>query len=493
MNVDSFPLLMIIISYVLGFFGVLFGILRKNIRFSKFITLATSVIHLVLSLFVLKYTLTNGQFIYNAGHYEAPWGVELMIGNVEAIFGVLFAFVYFIVTWYSFETLKREISETRIGIYYFLTNILIGSLLGVVFTNDIFNSYVFIEIGTLAACGIIVIKNKKDNFLATIKYLVLSNLGSGLFLMGIAFMFSITGNLNMSFIHKEIAQNHASYTNVILVSTALFTIGLGIKSALFPVHTWLPDGHSSAPTTSSPLLSALVIKAFFYLYVKVLYRALGVDLPEVHYIFTVLLVLGCVGMIAGSLLAIVQGELKRTIAYSTVAQMGYIFFGLGLGTKTGLVFAFYHVIAHALAKSILFLSSGSMVNYTGSKMISSLSGIGRKMPVELLTFTLASMSMVGIPMLPGFVSKWNLATESAHMGNFLLVGIVLISGLLNAFYYFPIIVRGFFMVPDEEAEGTTVDAVYSPHRIVPLLLLSAGLVYAGINSENIINAFLSGL
>lgn len=492
MGINSFPLLMIIISYVLSFFIVLFGIIQKKNNVSKIISTVNSIILFILSISILKYILGNGKFIYNAGHYSAPWGIELFIGTAEGIFSLLFTFIYLIINIYSFDTLKKEINKKRISIYYFLSNILIGSLLGVIFTNDIFNSYVFIEIGTLSACGIIVIKNKKDNFLSTIKYLVLSNLGSGLFLMGIAFIFSITGNLNMSFIHEEIMKNHSTYTNVILVSTSLFTIGLGIKSALFPVHTWLPDGHSSAPTTSSALLSSLVIKAFFFLYVKVLYRTLGIDLPEVQYIFKVLLVLGCLGMIAGSVLAIAQEELKRTIAYSTVAQMGYIFFGLGLGNKIGLIYAFYHVIAHAIAKTILFLSSGSMTNEVDSKFINKLNGIGRKMPIELLTFTLAAMSMVGIPMLPGFVSKWNFATEAINKSNYFLMGIILISGLLNAFYYFPIIVRGFFMTPLEENENIKIDSIYNAYRIIPLIILSIGLIYVGVNSEKIINIFISG-
>lgn len=488
MNIDSFPLLMIILPYILSFLGILFF---KN-KVSRVAATLTSIILLIMSVLLLNYTIANGSFIYNAGHFEAPWGIELSISAVEAVFAVLFSFIYAVVTWYSYDTVPKEIDRGRIKIYYFLTNILMGSLLGVIFTNDIFNAYVFIEIGTLASCGIIVIKNKKDNFISTIKYLILSSLGSGLFLMAIAFIFSITGNLNMSFINQEIVNNYSEYTNVILVSTALFTIGLGIKSALFPLHTWLPDGHSSAPTTSSALLSSLVIKAFFFLYVKVIYRTLGADIPEVRYIFNVLLILGCAGMLYGSILAIGQRELKRTIAYSTVAQMGYVFFGMGLGTTMGLVFAYYHVIAHAVAKSILFLSAGSMTIEGKTKYINQINGLGKKMPLEFFAFTLASMSMVGIPMLPGFVSKWNLASEVAMEGNYLLVAIVLISGLLNAFYYFPIIVRGFFMNSKEEiTPGKKITPIYSINRAIPLLILSIGLVYAGVRSEIIINTFLS--
>lgn len=486
--VNSFPLIMIVSSYIMAFLGIL---IYKN-KFSKFITNASAAILLVMSLFVLRETLTNGAFSYNAGHFGPPWGIELYIGKIESIIAVLFTSIYLITVWFSLSNIDIEIDQFRVKLYYFLTNIMVGSLLGVVFTNDIFNAYVFIEIGTLASCGLIVVKNKKESFLATMKYLVFSNLGSGLFVMGIAFIYSITGNLNMSFIHEELVKSHSQYPNVILISTALFTIGMGIKSAMFPLHTWMPDGYSSAPATSGLLSSSLVIKAFFFLYVKIIYRVLGPEVPEVRYIFDVILILGCAGMIIGSALAIMQKQIKRRIAYSTVAQMGYLFFGIGLGTTAGLVLALYHIIAHAVAKAILFISSGSMSIGADSKYIKDLKGIGKFMPIELLSFTLAALSMVGIPILPGFVSKWNLSMLTIDSGNYVLLGVVIVSGLLNTLYYFPIIIRGFFEDAESPEKLSSIKK-FDFNRTVPLILLSIGLIFAGAYSNEIIEIFSSAL
>lgn len=487
MKVDSFPLLMVLLFYLSAFITIL---IYKN-EIAKKIAMCSSAVGVVLSFFVMMETVRNGSFIYNAGHFEAPWGIELYVGRIEGIISFALMCIYLLISWSSLYIIDAEVDESRVKLYYFLCNILIGSVMGAVFTNDIFNAFVFIEVGTLASCGIIVVKNQKENYLATLKYLILSSLGSGLFLMGASFIYSITGNLNLSYINAELSKVSGDYPTVILIATGLFTVGLGIKSAMFPLHTWLPDGHSSAPTSSSALLSAIVLKAFVLLYIKILYRGIGVDSMEIELVFEILLVLGSAGMIVGSLMAIAQKELKRMIAYSTVAQMGYIFFGIGLGTKSGLAFAIYHIIAHAFAKSILFITAGNMVKKAKSKYIEDLHGIGREMPLTMGVFTVASLSMVGIPILPGFVSKWNLALETIELGRYVLLAVVLVSGLLNALYYFPFIIGGYFR--DKKSGELDYSRRLSLKERIPLYIMTAGMVYAGAASNEIIELFKAAL
>lgn len=487
MKTDSFPLLIILLFYLSAFMTIL---LYRN-KAAKNIAMASSALGLILSFFVMMETLRSGSFIYNAGHFEAPWGIELYIGRIEGIIGFALSAVYLLISWSSLYSIDAEVEESRVKLYYFLCNILIGSVMGVIFTNDIFNAFVFVEVGTLASCGIIVVKNKKENYLATLKYLILSSLGSGLFLMGASFIYSITGNLNLSYINAELAKVSGEYPTVILIATGLFTVGLGIKSAMFPLHTWLPDGHSSAPTSSSALLSAIVLKGFVLLYIKILYRGIGVDSMEIELVFEILLVLGSAGMIIGSLMAVAQRELKRMIAYSTVAQMGYIFFGIGLATEAGLAFAIYHIIAHAFAKSILFISGGNMVKKAKSKYISDLNGIGKEMPLTMGVFTIAALSMVGIPILPGFVSKWNLALETIELGRYVLLAVVLVSGLLNALYYFPVIIGGYFR--DKDSGELDYSRRLSLKERMPLYIMTIGMIYAGVASDEIIELFKTAL
>lgn len=488
MYIRSFPLVAILILLVSAF--VMPMIKKRSIV--KGLSLVSMGISSILALITLVYVKENGSFIYRIGHWDAPWGIEFQIGIIEAMMGFLFTSVAALIIWYSIYSIHKEIKDNRVVFYYLLVNILIGALLGIVFSNDLFNSFVFMELSTLASCGIIVVKDKKENIKATLKYLVLSTLGSGLVLMGIAFLYSITGHLNMTFAHREIVKVYADYGQTVLITLGLFTVGLGVKSAMFPLHTWLPDAHSSAPSSSSALLSALVLKGFVLLLVKILYRVFGTEIINQFPILNLILILGSIGMIMGSILAIIQKDIKRVIAYSSVAQMGYIFLGIGLGSELGLTIAIFHIIGHAVTKSTLFLVVGSMIEQTGFKKLEDLKGIGKEMPVTLAIFAIGALSMVGIPLLPGFISKWYLALASIEVGKMILIGAILLSSLLNAIYYFPIVINGFF--GEENLEGKVYKAKHRPLRqSFPVFILIVGMFYVGIAARGIMYMISLGL
>jgi len=486
--IKSFPLLVVLILFVTSF---IMPIIKKN-NVVKAISIMSMGLCFLFSASVLIYVIEKGKFFYKVGHFNAPIGIEFYIGNVEIIMGVLFTFISLMVIWYSIYSIDKEIKESRIPLYYMLINILIGSLLGVVYTNDLFNSFVFVEVATLASCGIIVIKDKKENIKATLKYLITSCLGSGLVLMGIAFLYSITGHLNISYIHEVLINNYKDYPNLILISLGLFTVGLGVKSSMFPLHTWLPDAHSSAPTSSSAILSSLVLKAFVLLLIKILYRAFGIEIISNFLILSIILILGSMGMIMGSVFAIFQKNIKRMIAYSSVAQMGYIFLGIGLGTEFGVAIAIFHIIAHAVTKSALFLTVGAMIEKTGHKELEHLKGIGKEMPVTLSLFLIGALSMIGIPILPGFISKWYLALASIRVDKLLLLGVILASSLLNAVYYLPIVINGFF--GEENLKGKVYKSKRKPVKeILPVIVLVMVMVYTGIVSGRIIDLIQLGI
>jgi multicomponent Na+:H+ antiporter subunit D len=285
---------------------------------------------------------------------------------------------------------------------------------------------------------------------------------------------------------------YSSYPDAILIALGLFTIGLGVKAAMFPLHSWLPDAHSSAPTTSSAILSSLVLKGYVYLLIKIFYRVFGLEIITQFPVLKIIMILGGFGMIMGSVFAIFQKELKRVIAYSSVAQMGYIFFGIGLGTKLGFTIAIFHMIGHAVTKSALFLLSGAIIHNSGHKNVEDLKGIGKEMPLTLFLFLLAALSMVGIPVLPGFISKWYLALASIESGNLFLILIIVASSLLNAVYYLPIIINGFF------GEENLSDKIYKSKameikKIMPVIMLIAAMIYVGIASKGIIAIIETGL
>jgi len=486
--IKSFPLIGVLILYLIAFIMPL--IKKKSIV--KFLSIISFSVCLILFITSLRYVIYNGSYFYKIGHFVAPYGIEFKIGIIECIIAVLFAFISLMVSWYSCYSIEHDISESKIPLYYLLINILVGSLLGIVFSNDMFNVYVFIEIGNLASCGIVVVKGKKENIKAGLKYLIMSCLGSGLVLMGIAFLYSMTGHLNMTFIHESLIKNYMNYPQAIIITLGLFTVGLGVKSAMFPLHTWLPDAHSNAPTPSSAILSSLVLKAYVIFLLKVLYRVMGKEIIFNTPILNIILTLGCLGMIMGSVLAMFQKNLKRIIAYSSVAQIGYIYFAIGLGTELGIVMCIYHIIGHAVTKSALFLCSGSIIEKTGQKEIANLKGVGKEMPYTLTLFFIASLSLVGIPLLPGFVSKWYLAIDSIGVNKLFLIIVILVSSLLNAVYYLPISINGYF---DEENSSGKIykSKEKSIKELIPIAILVIAMFYVGINSEGIINLIKTAL
>ncbi len=456
------------------------------------LSITTFALMFMMSAGMLSYVNKMGSYIIKVGPYDAPWGITFHIGYIESLMALLFTGVSLMIAWYAIYSIHKDIKEGNIKHYFLLVHILLASLLGVVFTNDLFNGYVFIEATTLSSCGIIIIKNNKDTSKATFKYLIMSVLGSGLLLMGIAFLYAITGQLNISAVHDQLMVVAAENENIITISLSLIMVGLGVKSALFPLHTWLPDAHSSAPTTSSALLSSLVLKAPVVFLIKIIYQVYGLDVIKQTPVFTILLILGLAGMILGSVFAIYQKEIKRVVAYSTVAQMGYIFFGIGLGTEMGLMVSLFHVFAHALTKAMLFLCVGSMIEQSGYKYKDEFRGIGKEMPVTLGAFTLGALSMVGIPIFPGFISKWYFSIATINANQYIFLGFILASSLLNAVYYFPIVINGYFGI--DNVKGKVYRSKYKPIKeVLPLAVLAIAMVLVSGYSSVLLEFFKLGL
>ena len=478
------PIINILILILFSFVMMLF----KDKKKIKYISIGSNLVVFLLSIFLMVYSLSREVITLSIGNPNNLLGIEFYIGKSESVVTLVFTFVMLMILWFSNFALEKEVPENRISFFYVLINILLASLLGVIYSNDLFNSYVFIEVSTLSACGIIILKDKKENIKATVKYLIMSTIGSGLVLMAIAYIYSITGHLNISLIHETIVGNYQYHENAVLIILGLFTIGLGIKSAVFPLHSWLPDAHSSAPTPASAALSALVIKVYVFMLMKVLFRMFNYEIVNSFIIMDIILLLGSMGMIFGSIMAIMQKELKRMVAYSSVAQMGYIVFGIGLGTVTGTAIAIYHIIGHAVTKSSLFLISGLFIEKTGSKKIEDLKGIGREMPLTLGLFTLGAFSMVGIPILPGFISKWYLSLTCIEVGRVPLILIILASSLLNVLYYFPIVINGYF--GNDNLDGKIYNSKKVEFiRILPIVLLVLAMIIIGGISFNLIELF----
>ena len=315
-----------------------------------------------MSAVLLVYLMGKGaSYTYMMGHFPAPWGNEIRAGVLEAGMALFFCVIMLLSMMGGRKKLLGEVEYSKHNLYYILTDLLLSSLLALVYTNDLFTAYVFVEINTISACGLIMIRQNGRTIEAAVRYMIMSLLGSGLLLVGISMLYDMTGHLLMSNIKESVGEivAHGEYQVPLVVTIGLICVGLAIKSALFPFHSWLPDAYGYSTVSSAAMLSSLVSKGYIFLLIKIFYRVIGFDIIAGNKIINVLFVFGLMGMIFGSLSAIKENDIRRMISFSSVAQIGYIYMGFGLGTELGMVASIFHILSHAATKSCLLYTSPS--------------------------------------------------------------------------------------------------------------------------------------
>ena len=442
--VANFPLFCIIITLA-G--SVTSSVLNGKNAFRLNIVILTAC--LVMNLSLLFYLVANPQQItYMMGHFPAPWGNETRFGPVEALIASVFCFIMLVSLIAGKTDIFEDVKPGSLNIFYVMINLLMSSLLALVYTNDLFTAYVFVEINTLSACAVVMAKENGKTISATIRYLIMSLLGSGLFLLSIILIYDLTGHLLMENIHQVMTQlmSTGDYRLPVTIIIGLMTVGIAMKSALFPFHTWLSHAHGSATTASSAILSGLVLKGYIILLIKIYYRVLGLEIVSNLKVLNILFVFGLLGMIIGSVDAIGESHIKRMIAFSSVAQMGYIYTGISLGTPAGFLAAIFHIIVHAFTKPMLFSAAGGLAHAAGHEYyFDRMKGSAYNNPVAAVAFVLGSLSMIGIPFFAGFGAKYYLSLAAmTNPGKMWITLFALaISTVLNAVYYIRAIVSVF--------------------------------------------------
>lgn len=483
------PHLIIYILMIQLITALILPLLKKaSFNYLKSITLLSISLSSFLTICQLNQTLPDKSYTYAFGSWNAKIGVEFLVNPLSVMMMTLIILLTFVILIYSFKVILHEIEPELVNYYYTLIFLMLFSMIGMILSNDFFNMYVFMEILSLTSCAIVSIKRTGKNLIASMKYLIQGTIGSVSILMGIAFLYMVTGSLNMSLNYALVQEAWLLYPKNIMLFLIFITIGLGIKAAVFPLHTWLPDAHSSAPTPSSALLSGLVIKIYIIVAIKVLYRIIGNDILIQLSAPLFLSYIAMAGMILGSLFAIGQKDLKKVLAYSSVSQVGYIILSLSFFTAKGLTVSLFHIVTHALLKSALFLSAGTIIYQTGKRKISELEGIGYQMPLTLSVFTVGALGMVGIPGSNGFISKWHLCLASLEAGKPLAVIIILISSFLNVFYYLPVIVNA-FLHENKERKNIMIKDKVSPFLTLPMIVIALFCVLFGFYPQLILNIF----
>ena len=467
---------------------------------------------LALLSFLLLNSFWDGapMFTYRMGHYGAPVGNEIRAGELEASMAFMFLVVMLLSLMGGRNHLRSDIGRSKVNLYYISVLFLLSSMLALTYTNDLFTAYVFVEINTVTACGIIISKEDGYTLAASMRYLIMSLLGSGLFLIGICLIYGLTGHLLMPHIQEALTHlaRSGSFLAPLQVTIALLAVGLALKSALWPFHSWLADAHSSASAASSAILSGLVLKSFIFLMIKIFFRTVGPDVMTGHAILNLLLVFGILGMLLGSVNALFEKDIKRMLAFSSVSQIGYIFCGIGLGTVAGVSAALVQVVVHAVTKAMLFISAGGLMDASeGKKDFEALRGAGRRDVAAGAAFAVGTLSMIGLPVFAGFITKLTLVTAAAGTHDWRMYAsltAIILSTILTAIYYIRILSLIFGKEDSEEevCEGQNRRILFAHLRRqlsmdTEYLLASFALIvinlWIGLRSDDLVAVIDAGL
>lgn len=484
------------VSILLCLFG---GIISSGLKqmVARIINAVLILTVIVLSATTFVYTLATGSsFVYVMGRFPAPWGNEIRAGMLETFMATFFGIIMLLSLLGGEKKLHDEVEEDKIFLYYVLNDLLLSSLLALVYTNDLFTAYVFIEINTIAACGLIMIRQNGRTIEAAVRYMIMSLLGSGMILLSICLLYDITGHLLMSNIKETIVSisHYDTYYIPLTVAIALICVGLAIKSALFPFHSWLPDAYGYSTVSSAAILSSLVSKGYIFLLIKIFYRVIGIEIIRDSKIINILFIFGLAGMIFGSLSAMKEGDIRRMIAFSSVAQIGYIYMGFGLGTQVAMIASIFHILTHAATKSLLFISAIGLTEVSGgSRHFNEATGSGYRNKIAGIGFTVGSLSMVGLPAFAGFISKILFAQAALKNTHKMLpVLIVLgISTILNAIYFLKTVIRIYTPVETSLYKPLTIKKQKLYSFVIALFIIIN--FFLGLMSTRVIDWITMGL
>jgi len=431
------PVLLIVVPLALAFALPLVGLISKKII--KYIPVLAFLFNFIISLLLIPKVL-HQTIIVKIGGFLPPIGINLFVGPVGILFSTLIALAGLLVSIYALTYIKGGSKEK----YHILYLLLLTGATGVVLTGDMFNLFVFFEILCISSYALVSFLGNKAGIESSIKYLIQGSVGSSLLLLGIGLLYGQFGTLNMADIANQI---HSSNSPSIFVPMVLMITGLGVEAAIFPLNAWLPDAHSSAPSSISAILSGIAIEVGLYAVIRIIFTIFNASSFLMFFIF-----LGVLTLLIGEMSAFSQKNIKRMLAYSSIGQIGLIMFAVSLNTQYGVSAGLFQMVSHTLGKGLLFLTVGFMIYKTGSMEISSFEGIGKKMPLTSLLFTIGVFSIVGLPPFIGFASKFMIIRAALVTGELLftiLIGLILLGTVIEGAYFFNVIQSIYFKGDNE--------------------------------------------
>ena len=419
--------------------ALLAGVVRSRTGWP--VALLGSVLQVGIAAELVRRTVFGDSIRYVVGDFSVPYGIELVVDGLSASMVALVA-----VTALGVLAHARH-AGPRSNPFYAAYLLLVAGLTGMSVTADLFNMYVFLEITGLAAYVLVASEDTGRSAIAALRYLLIGTVGASLFLLGAGYAYIGTGTLNMADLATELAE--VGYTaTLVQASFAFVVVGLFIKIAVFPLHTWQPEAYAGSPDSVSALISALVSTVSAYALIRVVYTVFTADFLAANPLARDLLAAAAtVSIVAGSLLAVAQTEVKRMLAYSSVAQFGLVIAGASLVNQTAMTGAAIHLVGHALMKGALFLAAGLVAVATGARTIEEYEGLADRLPFGAGAFGLLAFAMVGVPPTLGFVGKWYIAVGAVETGAWTLTAVIVASTLLTLAYFARLVERMFFREP----------------------------------------------
>ena len=469
--IEHLPIVIIIVPLFISFLVFTTG--WWNRKYAHPLSLFGLSVCLACAFLVAKSVWRKGPFFYRLGGWAPPFGIEFHIDHLSAFMLVLVSFTGWVTAVYAQKTVESELSD-RTWLFWSLYLLLMTGLFGILATGDLFNLFVLLEVASLTGYALVAM-GRGPAAIASFRYLMLGTVGASFYLLGVGYLYIKTGTLNIEDLRNLLPPLYGS--RVIQAAFVFMVIGFSIKIALFPLHTWQPNAYTHAPSAVSVIISTAGAKTFAYVLIRVIFSVFTIDfVATVLPIFEILCWAAAVAMLVGSVFAIAQHDLKRMLAYTSVANVGYIVLGVGLApsTRMGLTPAVAHLANHAVIKGCMFMAACAFIYRFDMSDIRRFRGMGRRMPYTCIALILAALSMIGMPPGAGFITKWYLILAAIDAGRYLFVAVIFFSTLLMIAYFWRV-VEILYIRPDD---GTGVGAVQGVTEapaamLVPTLVMGA--------------------
>jgi len=443
------------------------------------ITLVVCIAMPAIAAVLLAQVLTVGPISYAMGGWVPPIGIEYRVDVFNGFILLLVSLMGAVIVPYAKRSVEKEIAPEKHAWFYATFLLCVCGLLGMTITGDAFNIFVFMEVSSLATYALISMGKDRRALLAAYQYLVMGTIGATFYVIGVGLLYSMTGTLNLADLASRLGGIENS--RAVLAALAFLTVGISLKLALFPLHVWLPNAYAFAPSMATAFLAATATKVAVYLLLRYFFTVFGASVIFAHVPVTeIFLLLSLAAMFGASIVAVFQENVKRMLAYSSVAQIGYITLGIAIANQSGLTGGIVHLFNHALMKGALFMAIGAVFYQIGSVKISDLAGIGKRMPITMAAFVVAGLSIIGVPGTVGFISKWYLVLGAFEQGWWWLALLIVASSLIAVVYIGRLVEVMWFRPVSNAAKRATEPPM---SMLVPTLLLAAMTVYFGFDTS----------